>query len=151
MALIYITLAETQQLDIIIDILQNTTRTSPDPVRAVSITALCLISAIEEMDVNLTEYLETVMQDESTTTEVLVSALVGYGLIYTPHTDESKHAETLDLHMHLLASDDISVRTSAGENIALILEVSNEVEEVYYPRHEELVSLLTSLSKGIKL
>ena len=132
-------------------------------VKVAAVHALAMITFLEDVDrvdCNQTMFMfEDIFTDTSNSSDLLEASLDAYGLLYSKHTldlDRTAFNLIVDKHLELLDFQDIKVRISAGENIALILEqhridVKNpEFTNLdnFYDREHELTLLLQELCKG---
>jgi hypothetical protein len=131
--------------------------------RTSAIHALGMLGFIENTDEGTREELMNFLQEIINANEadenVLEACLDNFGLLYSkapPQLNRKNFNQLLDTHLELLDSNQTAIRISAGENIALFLElhrfsIEEEGEhesESYYERFHELVMKLESLANG---
>ena len=145
------------------EVLKQCIKSKDGNVKVAAVNALAMITfleAVDRVDCNQTMFMfEDIFTDTSNSSDLLEASLDAYGLLYSKHTldlDRTAFNLIVDKHLELLDFQDIKVKISAGENIALILEqhridVKNpEItkQDNFYDREHELTLLLQELCKG---
>jgi cell division ATPase FtsA len=149
--------------------LKECVKNASDEMKAESMSALAMITFLEEIPnatvVELLDYIQSVIEMREIPSELLQAALDAYGLLYlkaVSRPDREEFNVVLDRHMELLDAEELDVRISAGENIALLLEDHEEYikevhftnqnnineEESFFERYHELVSILNGMTNG---
>jgi hypothetical protein len=149
--------------------LKECVKNSSNEMKAESMSALAMITFLEELPnatvVELLDYIQSVIETREIPAELLQAALDAYGLLYlkaVSRPDRDEFNVILDRHMELLEAEELDIRISAGENIALLLEDHEEYikevypanknniteEESFFERYHELVSMLNGMTNG---
>lgn len=89
-----------------------------------AIASLGIVSILEcKESADFTDALKSILENEESSSEVLVASLSGYGLmcpLNQPNEDAINNI--VDIHLELLESKDVYVRIACGENLASMYE-----------------------------
>jgi hypothetical protein len=84
--IIYITSGKSSSFEKICQTLQSDIKSLPDKLKGISLISLCLISIIEDFNLQLMPLILSFLENEESTDEVVLSALCSLGLVYSFET-----------------------------------------------------------------
>jgi hypothetical protein len=84
--IIYITIGKSTSFEKICQILQSDLKSLPDKLKSISLISLSLISIIEDFNLQIMPLILSILENEESTDEVVLSALCSLGLIYSFET-----------------------------------------------------------------